>query len=371
MNFIQIKAFSVKLHNSVRTAPPFAATSALLGSLQQAATANHKRHAMKVPRRQFLHLAAGATALPALSRFAWAQAYPTRPITMIVPTTPGSPSDAVARVLAERMRQSLGQPIIIENVGGAGGSIATGRAARARPDGYTIDLGIISTHVLNGAFYSLRYDVLNEFAPISLLATAPAIFYASKTMPAKDLRELIAWLRANPNKASAGIAIASHHLLTAFFQKETATQFTFVPYRAIGPAMQDLVAGQIDLSFSGPDALPLVRAGSIKAYAVASDTRFALAPDIPTFREMGLPTVSYSGWWGLFAPKGTPKDIIGTLNAAVVEALADPAVRSRLVDLGVEIFPHDQQTPDALGARVKADAEKWWPLIKEFGIRAE
>jgi tripartite-type tricarboxylate transporter receptor subunit TctC len=213
---------------------------------------------MKLPRRQFLHLAAGAAALPAVSRFAWAQAYPTRPITMIVPGPPGNAGDAVARVLAERMRRSLGQPIIIENVGGAGGSIGTGRVARARPDGYTIDLGIISTHVLNGAFYSLPYDVLNDFAPISLLATTAAILYARKTVPAKDLRELIAWLRANPNKASAAIAIASYHLLTAFFQKETATQFTFVPYRGTAPAMQDLVAGQIDLSFSTPDALPLV-----------------------------------------------------------------------------------------------------------------
>jgi tripartite-type tricarboxylate transporter receptor subunit TctC len=269
------------------------------------------------------------------------------------------------------MRRSLGQPIVIENVGGAGGNIGTGRAARARPDGYTIDLGIISTHVLNGAFYSLPYDVLNDFAPISLLATTPAIFYAGKTVQAKDLRELVAWLRENPNKASAGIPIASYHLLTAFFQKETGTQFTLVPYRGIAPAIQDLMAGQIDLSFSTPDALPFVRAGTIKAYAVATDMRFALAPDIPTFGEMGLPTVSYSGWWGLFAPKGTPRDMISKLNAAVVEALADAAVRSRLADIGIEIFPRDQQTPEALGARVKADADRWWPVIKEFGIRGE
>jgi tripartite-type tricarboxylate transporter receptor subunit TctC len=269
------------------------------------------------------------------------------------------------------MRRSLGQAIIIENVGGANGSIGTGRAARAKPDGYTIDLGIMSTHVLNGAFYLLPYDVLNDFEPISPLVMGPLVLLARKTMPAKDLRELIAWLRANPNKASAGIAIATWHLLTAVFQKETATQFTFVPYRGAAPAMHDLVAGQIDLSFSGPDALPLVRDGSIKAYAVTSDIRLVRAPDIPTFAEMGLPTVSWTGWYGLFAPKGTPKGIIRTLNAAVVEALADPAVQSRLADLGVEVFPSDQQTPEALGARVKADAEKWWPLIKEFNIRAE
>src|SRR5215467_717929 len=190
--------------------------------LKQAAKTNHRRHAMKLPRRRFLYLAAGAVALPAVSRIARAQAYPSRPITMIVPSTPGNSGDAVARIVAERMRRSLGQPIIIENVGGAGGSIGTGRAARARPDGYTIDLGIISTHVLNGALYSLPYDVLNDFAPISLLATTAAILYAGKTVPAKDLRELITWLKANPNKASVGIAIASYHLLTALFQKETA-----------------------------------------------------------------------------------------------------------------------------------------------------
>jgi tripartite-type tricarboxylate transporter receptor subunit TctC len=324
---------------------------------------------MKLPRRQFLHLAAGTAALPAVLRFAWAQTYPTRPITMIVPFAPGTAADALARVLAERMRGVLGQPFIIENVSGAGGSIGTGRGARARPDGYTIDLGTTSTHALNGAFYSLPYDVLNDFAPISLLGTGATIFYASKTVPAKDLRELITWLRANPNKASAGISLVGWHLLTAFFQKETATQFTFVPYR--GGAIQDLLAGRIDLLFATADALPLMRDGSIKAYAVASDTRFALAPDVPTFREMGLPAISYSGWYGLFAPKGTPKGIIGTLNAAVVEALADPAVQSRLVDIGVDIFPRERQTPEALGALVKADAEKWWPIIKEFNIRAE
>ena len=324
---------------------------------------------MTLPRRQFLHLAAGAAALPAVSRFAWAQAYPTRPITMVVPFAPGSPADTVGRVLAERMRGVLGQPIIIENVSGAGGSIGTGRAAHAIPDGYTIDLGILSTHVQNGAFYSLPYDVLNDFAPVSPLGTTASILYARKTMQAKDLRELVDWLRTNPNKASAGIPIAGWHLLTAFFQKETATQFIFVPYR--GGALQDLLAGQIDLLFFTPNILPLVRGGSIKAYAVASDTRFALAPDIPTFGEMGLPTVSESAWYGLFAPKSTPKDIISTLNAAVVEALADPAVRARLADLGVEVFPRDRQTPESLGAMVKADAAKWWPLIKEFGIKGE
>jgi tripartite-type tricarboxylate transporter receptor subunit TctC len=233
---------------------------------------------MRLPRRQFLHLAAGAAGLPALSRSAEAQAYPSRPITMIVTVPPGSSLDATARVLAEQMRSSLGQPIIIENVSGADGSIGTGRVARARPDGYTIELGGTSTHVLNGAVYSLPYDAVNDFAPISPLITLPDFLFARKTMPAKDLNELIAWLNANPNKASAGIATSYRRLITAFFQKETATQFTFVPYRGGPPAIQDLVAGQIDLLFYGVDQLPLVRAGSIRAYAVASDTRSSLAP---------------------------------------------------------------------------------------------
>jgi tripartite-type tricarboxylate transporter receptor subunit TctC len=327
--------------------------------------------ATKLPRRQFLHLAAGAAALPAASRIAKAQNYPTRPITMIVSNPAGGQTDAIGRVMAERMRGSLGQPIIIENVSGADGSIGTGRAARARPDGYTIKLGLKAEHVLNGAFYALPYDVLNDFAPISLLATTHPVLLARKTMPAKDLRELTNWLKANPNKASAGIATSSLNLVTAFFQKETGTQFTFVPYRGLAPATQDLVAGQIDLLFAAPDALPLMRAGSIKAYAVASETRLALAPNIPTFGETGLPAVSYSGWFGLFAPKGTPRDIISKVNLAAVEALADPAVRSRLVDLGMDIFPREQQTPEALGALQKADAEKWWPIIKEFGIKAQ
>jgi tripartite-type tricarboxylate transporter receptor subunit TctC len=326
---------------------------------------------MKLRRRQFLHLAAGAIALPAVSRIARAQAYPARPITMIVPLAAGSTLDLVGRVMAERMTKSLGKPVIIENVSGADGSIGGGRAARARADGYTIGIGTSGTHVLNGAFYSLQYDVLDDFAPISLLATLPLVLLARKTIPAKDLNELIAWLKANPNKASAGITTGAYRLLTAFFQKETGTQFTLVPYRGSSPEMQDLVAGQIDLSFDTPLQLPLVQAGSIRAYAVTSEARWALAPDIPTFAEMGLPALSFSAWNALFAPKDTPKDIIGKLTASVVEALADPAVRSRFAEFGQEIFPVERQTPDTLGAVQKADAEKWWPLIKEFGVKAD
>jgi tripartite-type tricarboxylate transporter receptor subunit TctC len=329
-------------------------------------------HTMKLPhRRDFLHLAAGAAALPVVSPIARAQAYPTRPVTMIVPFAAGGITDVAGRVVAERMRGSLGQSIIIENITGAEGNIGTGRAVRARPDGYTIVLGSVSTHMLNGALYSLPYDLLNDFAPISPLVTTPYVLYARNSLTAKDLTELIAWLKANPNKASAAIAAGSVHVLTAFFQKETGTHFALVPYRGGAPAAQDLAAGQIDFGFLTPDQLPLVRAGSIKAYAVTSDTHSAVAPDIPTFGEMGLPALSFSGWGALFAPKGTPRDIVAKLNAAAVVALADPAVQSRLADLGLEIFPRERQTPEALDALQKADVEKWWPIIKALGIKAE
>jgi tripartite-type tricarboxylate transporter receptor subunit TctC len=325
----------------------------------------------KFLRRQFLQFAVGAAALPAVLRDADAQSYPSRPITMIVPFPAGGPTDVVGRVVAELMRGSLGQPVIVENIGGADGSIGVGRTARARPDGYTIDVGALGSHVLNGAFYSLSYDLLNDFVPISPLATNPYVLFAKKNMQARDLNELIAWLKANPNRASVGTGSASYRLLAAFFQKQTGTQLTLVPYRGLAPAMQDLIAGEIDLSFGTPDQLPLARALNLKVYAATSEAPLALAPDIPTFRELGLPTLSFSDWWGLFAPKGTPRDIIGKLNAAAVAALSDPAVRSRIVELGFDVFPREQQTPNALGALQKAEAEKWWPIIRELGIKAE
>jgi tripartite-type tricarboxylate transporter receptor subunit TctC len=327
---------------------------------------------MKLLRRAFLQLAGAAVAAPAFSKVTKAQTYPAGPITLIVPIAAGSITDLVGRVVAERMQLSLGQPVIIENVSGADGSIGTGRAARARPDGYTIDLGFLSSHVLNGAFYSLPYDVLKDFAAISPLSSAQIVLFARKTLPAKDLNELVAWLRANPGRASAGITTVGFRLLNLFFQNETGTQFTLVPYRGSPPAMQDLLAGQIDLLFGSSDQLPLARAGSVKAYAVTGETRLAIAPDIPTVGEMGLPALSsFVTWVGLFAPKGTPKEIIAKLNAAAVQALADPAVRSRLADLGVQVFPREQQTPEALSALQKADAEKWWPIIKAAGIKPE
>ena len=326
---------------------------------------------MKLPRRTFLQFAGATAATPAFSRIATAQTYPARPITMIVPYPPGGPTDVLARVLAEQMRSSLGQPMIIENVGGAEGSIGVTRAARARSDGYTIDLGAKSTHVLNSAFYSLPYDVLNAFAPITPLVTTAQILFAGNTIPAKNLNELIVWLKANPNAASVGIGATVSHLVAVLFQRETGTQFTMVPYRTANVAMQDLVAGQIDLVFTTPDRLALMRAGSTKAFAVTSDTRLALVPDIPTFVEKGLPALSFSLWFGLFAPVGTPREIIDRLNGAAVQALADQTVRSRLIQLGMEIFPREQQTPEALDALQKADAEKWWPIIKAANIKRE
>ena len=322
-------------------------------------------------RRQFLHLATGAVALPAVSCIAAAQTFPTRPITMTVGFATGGAGDTIARVVVQSMTRFLGQNVIIENVGGADGSVAAGRVARARPDGYTITLGSIGTQVLNGAYYSLPYDVLNDFAPISPLVTLPALLFARKTLPASNLTELIDWLKLNPNMASVGRATLLYHLIATLFQKETGTQFAIIPYRGGASAVQDLLAGQIDLVISAPDKLPLARDGSIKVFAVTSDTRIAAAPDVPTFVEMGLPALSYSDWTALFAPKGTPTAVVGKLNAAAVEALADPIVRSRLVDLGFEIFPREKETPEALAAMQKADARKWWPIIKEFGIKAE
>jgi tripartite-type tricarboxylate transporter receptor subunit TctC len=327
---------------------------------------------MKIRRRQFLQLAAGGAALPAVSRVAWAQTYPTRPITMVVPFAAGGATDTIGRIVAERARMSLGQPIIIENVAGAAGSIGVGRAARAMPDGYTISLGQWGTHVLNGAIYALQYDLLKDFEPLSLLTSNPWLVVAKKAMQANDLNGLIAWLKANPDKASTGTGGSNTHVTGVFFQNVTGTRFQFVPYRGSAPAMQDLMAGNIDMMFDNPiTSLPQVRAGSVKAYAVTAKSRLAAAPDIPTVDEAGLPGFYISNWHALWVPKGTPKNVIAKLNAAVVDALADPTVRARLADLGQEIFPRDQQTPEALGALQKAEIEKWWPIIKAAGIKGE
>jgi tripartite-type tricarboxylate transporter receptor subunit TctC len=327
---------------------------------------------VKFSRRMLLSLAAGAGSLSAFSRGGRAQVYPSRPITLIVPFAAGGPTDTIARIVTEGMRASLGQPIIIENVGGADGSIAVGRAARAAPDGYTISIGNVATHVLNAAAYSLSYDLLNDLEAISRLTDAPAFIDAKLSLPAKDLKELIAWLKANPDKASAGVFATWSRLFGAYFQSSTGTRIQFVPYRGAAPAMQDLVAGQIDLMFDqAGNTLAQLRNNKIKAQAVAATKRLALAPNVPTMDEAGVPGFTLSVWHGMWAPKGTPKGIIAKLNAAIVTALANPALQQKLIDLGQEIPPRDQQTPEALSAYQKAEAEKWWPIIKTANIKGE
>jgi tripartite-type tricarboxylate transporter receptor subunit TctC len=329
---------------------------------------------MKLPRRKFLHLAAGAAALPAVSRIARAQAYPVRPITIVVPFPAGGPTDTLARILAEHMRTLLGQSVIIENVSGAGGSIGVGRVARAAPDGYTVSIGHWSTHVLNGASYQLQYDVVQDFEPVSLLANTPQWIVARKTLPAKDLKELIAWLKENPGKAMAGtVGVGGGGVIASiYFQKSTGTSFSLVPYRGAAPLFQDMLAGHIDFNLGqAASSFVHVRNGSLKAYAVMAKTRWAAAPDIPTIDEAGVPGLYASFWHGLWVPKGTPKEPIIRLNSAVQDALAAATVQQRYADQGQDIPPREQQTPEALAAQQKAEIEKWWPIVKAANIKGE
>jgi tripartite-type tricarboxylate transporter receptor subunit TctC len=325
-------------------------------------------------RRQVLHLAAGAAAVPLVSRVVRAQSYPSRPITIVVPFPAGGALDVFGRILAERMKASLGHTVIVENVAGASGSLGVGRVARAAPDGYTVVIGYWGTHVANGAVYALPYDVVRDFEPLALTVTIPMIIFAKKAVPANNLRELIEWLKANPDKASAGTSgVGSiEHVGGILFQNMTGTRFHFVPYRGAGPAVQDLVAGQIDLMFGNSiNGLPQAHSGQIKAFAVIARSHSAAAPEIPTVDEAGLPGFFATGWAGIWAVKGTPQNAIAKLDSAIVNALADPTVRLRLAELGLEIFPRDQQTPEALAAYQKAEIEKWWPIIKAAGIRLE
>jgi tripartite-type tricarboxylate transporter receptor subunit TctC len=306
---------------------------------------------------------------------AHAQSYPSKPVTIIVPFAAGGPTDAMARALSDRMRQALGgQTIVIENVTGAAGSIAVTRGARSAPDGYTISMGHLGTHVINGAIYSLPYDLIEDFEPVALLGSNPMLIVSKNAVPAKNLTELVAWLKANEQKTTIGTAGVGSgtHFSALYFQNLIGTAIPYVPYRGTGPALQDLVAGQIDLIVDqASNSLAQVQAGRIRAYGVTDTKRLAAEPSIPTVDEAGLPGFHVAVWSAFWVPKGTPKDIVAKLNSAVVESLADPAVRKRLGDVGVDIPAREQLTPEALRALQKAEAAKWWPMIKAANVKPE
>lgn len=329
---------------------------------------------MTFSRRTFLSHSAAALVTPTLSHIARAQSFPTRPITLVVPYPAGGPTDTIARLLAEKMRATLGQPVVIENTSGAGGTVGVGRVAKAAGDGYTLSIGHWGSHVINGAVYSLTFDVLSDLAPVALISEGPQLLTAAKTVPAKNLNELVAWLKANPGKGligTTGVGGASH-LAAVLFAKTTGTELQIVPYRGTAPRMQDMLAGTIHLAFDQvAGGLPLVQAGSLQCYAVTAKTRLSVAPEVPTVDEAGLPGFYMSVWHGVWASKGTPKDIVAKLNAAVVDALNDPLVRTRLTELGQELPARERLTPEALGAYQKAEAEKWWPIVKAAGIKVD
>jgi tripartite-type tricarboxylate transporter receptor subunit TctC len=303
-----------------------------------------------------------------------ANAQPSRVITIVVPLPPGGATDTLTRTLAEHMKGSLGQTIIVENLPGAGGTLGVARVVRAAPDGATLSVGNWATHVSSAATYPVQYDLLRDLEPVAKLADTPLWMVAKKALPAADLKELIGWLKANPDKASAGIVGmgSGGHICGLTFQAATGTRYQFVPYRGGAPAMQDLVGGQIDFMCDmAANSLPQARAGNIKAIAVMSKARWFAAPDVPTAEEMGVPGVALSLWHGIWASKGTPKEVVARLNAAVVSALADPAVQKRFADLGQELPAREQQTPEGFAAYHKAEIEKWWPVIKGAGIKVE
>jgi tripartite-type tricarboxylate transporter receptor subunit TctC len=327
---------------------------------------------MSLSRRNLLQRAAGASAAGAFPSFAFALDYPTRPITMVCPFAAGGATDVLARVLADPMGRALGQTIIVEDLAGAAGGIGVAKAVHAAPDGYTLSIGTLTTHVLIGGLYKLDFDLLNDLIPVAELAYEPLLICVKNGLPVKNLKELIAWLKENPGKASAGIpgVGSTGNLAGISFQKATGTSFQFVPYRGDGPAVQDLMAGQIDLMIEpSSNFTAQVKAGTIRAIAVPSKTRLASLPDVPTTDEAGLPGFYASIWFGLWVPKGTPKDIVAKLNAATVAALTDPKVTDRLTKLGQQIASRDLQSPEAFGAFQKSEAEKWWPIIKAADIK--
>ena len=314
-----------------------------------------------------------ALALLAGIAAAQAQTYPSRPVTLIVPYPAGGPSDTLARVLAEAMRGVLGQPVIVENVSGAGGSLGTGRVARSAPDGYTLSLGHVQTHVINGATQNLNYDVVKDFEPVTLIADTPQWLVAKAAFPANDLKEMVAWMKANPGKATAGtVGVGGPtDIAGIYFQRHTGTTFQFVPYRGGAPLIQDLIAGQIDFTFGqAANYLGPVRGGKLKPYAVLASKRWWAAPEVPTIQEAGGPEIISTFWHGMWVAKGTPKEIVAKLNDAVSRALDDPVVKKRFSDIGQEIWPRDKQNPAALAAQQQAEIERWWPIIKDAGIKA-
>jgi tripartite-type tricarboxylate transporter receptor subunit TctC len=301
-----------------------------------------------------------------------AQTFPTRPVTMIVPYAAGGPTDTIARIVGDRMGQALGQPVVIENVAGAAGTIAAARVARAAPDGYTMFIATWSSHVVSPMIYQLPYDVFRDFSPVVWLTQTPLVLVSKKDLPANNLKELAAWLKANPDPALLGNAGGTDQVAGYLLQQQTGTKIQLVPYRGLAPAMQDLVAGRIDILFDQPsDAMPQLKSSAIKAYAVTVDKRAAVAPDIPTVDEAGLPGLHIAPWHSLWLPKGTPETVIARLNGAAIDALADAAVRQRLSAIGQEVVPANEQTPAALAAHYKAETDTWWPIIKAAGLNAK
>jgi len=316
-------------------------------------------------------------ALIALAMFggnARADTFPSHPITLVVPFSAGGPTDAMARILAEHMRTTLGQNLVIENVTGAAGSLGVGRVVRAAPDGYTVSIGHLGTHVANGAIYKLGYDLVADLEPVVLLPSNPMIIVSRNAVPAKTLKELIEWLKAKPTPATAGTAGAGSgsHIAGLYFENVTGIKLQYVPYRGTAPALTDLVAGQIDIIIDQTsNSIAQVRAGTIRAYAVTDDKRVESASDVPSTDEAGLSGFHMTLWSGLWVPKDTPKEIVARLNAAAVDAMNDPAVRKKFEDLGLQMPPKDQLTPEALGAMQKAEIAKWWPMIKAANVKVE